>query len=117
MSQSFALDLKAARRKSGLTQHDCAHLLATQRSKISRIETGRHLPSAYDIACLSLIHGRTYDALCRTVFEDAARDLKGRLITLPDSPRSWLGRFNRTNTIANLEARLKRLTSGADAAV
>jgi len=110
MSNSFALDLKAARRKSGLTQHDCAHLLATQHSKISRIETGKHVPSAYDIACLSLIHGRTYDVLCRMVFENAAGDLKGRLITLPDSPRGWLGRFNRTNTVANLEARLEAVT-------
>lgn len=109
MSNCYALDLKAARRKSGLTQKDAAHLLATQHSKISRIEHGKHLPTAYDIALFSLIYGKSYDALCRTVFENAARDLKGRMVTLPTPPSSWVCRFNRTNTLDKLDARLKAL--------
>lgn len=109
MSHAFAHDLRVARRKSGLTQEDCAHLLATQRTKITRIEGGKALPTAYDIAALSLVYGKSYDALCRSIFENAARDLKGRLITLPTPPSSWVVRFNRTNTLDNLEVRLQAL--------
>ena len=107
MPNAFALDLRVRRRKSGLSQEDCAHLLATQHSKISRIENGQLVPNAIDIALLSLIHGKSYDVLCRSVFEQGAKDLRARLNTLPMPADSWMSRFNRTNTLANLEARLE----------
>ncbi len=109
----FAHDLKTARKKSGLTQKDCAHLLATQHTKIARVENGKFMPSAYDVALLSLIYGRSYDTLCRTVFDNAASDIRGRMVTLPTPPSSWVVRFNRTNTLDNLDARLKALIKEA----
>lgn len=113
MSNAFGADLNVARRKSGLTQSDCAHLLATHRNRIGTVERGTSLPTANDIALLSLIYGKSYDALCRTAFENAASDLRGRLITLPAPPASWVCRFNRTNTIDKLEARLQALREQA----
>ena len=109
MSKAFALDLKVARRKSGLTQSDTAHLLATQHSKISRIEHGKHLPTAHDIALLSLIYGKSYDVLCRTVFENAAHDLRGRMITLPTPPSSWV--CSKTCASAHTPSRTRRRAS------
>ncbi len=111
MSNAFALDLKVARRKSGLTQSDCAHLLGSHRSKFSHLELGKQPPTAVDIAMLSLIYGRTYDTLCRAVFEDAARELGERLVTLPMPRRNWLGHFNRANSLDNLSARIQALTA------
>lgn len=111
MSHAFAHDLKVARHKSGLTQSDCAHLLATQHSKISRIEGAKYLPTAYDIALLSFIYGKSYEALCQTVFENVASDLKGRVVTLPTPPSTWMCRFSRTNTLDTLDARLQAFTN------
>lgn len=109
MSTLYALDLKVARRKSGLMQSDCAHLLDTYRSRISELEHGKLDPTAYEIATLSLIYGRSYDGLCRSVFERAASDLFDRLNTITTPGNSWLCRFNRTNTLDTLQARLSTL--------
>ncbi|MEL6503582.1 MAG: helix-turn-helix domain-containing protein [Pseudomonadota bacterium] len=114
MSKHFALDLKVARRKSGLTQSDCAHLLNAHRTKIGHIERGRFDPSAKDIAYLSLIFGKSYDALCRSIFENAADQLSDRLATLPTPKTKWIARFNRTNTIDKLDARLSAITKRKD---
>jgi DNA-binding XRE family transcriptional regulator len=56
MYQDFLIDLKTARRRSGLTQADCGHLLGGSKSKISNLETGRKLPSMKEICGLSLIY-------------------------------------------------------------
>lgn len=110
MYDAFALDLKVARRKSGLTQQDVAHLLGSHRSKLSHLEKGSSLPTANDIAALSLIYSKSYDVMCRSVFESTALELKDRLPTLPTPNRHWLGRFNRTNTLNNLDAAIEHLT-------
>lgn len=110
MYNAFALDLKAARRKSGLTQQDVAHLLGSHRAKLSHLEKGTSEPTAADVAALSLIYGKSYDVICRSVFEATALELKDRLPTLPTPNRSWLGRFNRTNTLSKLDAAIEHLT-------
>ena len=114
MSNNFALDLKIARRKSGLTQSDCGHLLECDPSKISRLEKGEFLPSATDIALLSIIYGKSYDAFCPNVFETVAREISERMLTIPAPTGSWLGRFNRTNTLDNLDARLDRIIANTN---
>lgn len=75
------------------------------------------MPSAEDIAMYSLVYGKSYDALCRTVFEDSVERLSARLATLPTPPSSWVCRFNRTNTLDKLEARLHALSLGGHDAV
>ena len=106
MSHSFALDLKVARRKSGLTQQDCAHLLDVHKAKISLLEQGKTLPSVLEICTLSLLYGKSFESLFGSMLEDAHSILKDRLATLPDVSNRWLGRFIRGNTLNKLAARL-----------
>uniref|UniRef100_UPI0035323876 helix-turn-helix transcriptional regulator n=1 Tax=Pararhizobium sp. IMCC3301 TaxID=3067904 RepID=UPI0035323876 len=106
MNAQFALDLKVARRKSGLTQQDCAHLLDVNPSRISRLESGRSTPSVQEICTLSLIYGRSFESLFASMFERARKLVHQQLSSLPDCPKAWLGRFNRNHTLNSLPSRL-----------
>ena len=106
MSHAFALDLKVARRKSGLTQQDCAHLLDVHKAKISLLEQGKTLPSVLEICTLSLLYGKSFESLFGSLLEEAHSTLKDRLATLPMVSNRWLGRFTRQNTLNRLAARL-----------
>ena len=109
MSNPFALDLKVARRKSGLTQQDCAHLLDVNIAKISFMEQGKTLPSVPEIWTLSLLYGKSFESLFGSMFEEANNALKDRLATSPAVSNRWLGRFIRQNTLNKLAARLDTL--------
>ncbi|MEO9614414.1 MAG: helix-turn-helix transcriptional regulator [Nitratireductor sp.] len=106
MKNQFALDLTVARRKSGLTQADCAHLLGTSRSRVSQLESGKAVSSIRDICTLSLIYGRPFESLFGAVMERVTREIRDRLSNLPVAPKNWLGRFKRNNTLGRLAARL-----------
>lgn len=43
--QSFARLMRDARKEANLTQEELAHLTGTQKSNISRLESGRYNPS------------------------------------------------------------------------
>ena len=102
MYQEFAMDLKVARRKSGLTQIDCAHLLGIHDTLLSQMENGRRMPTVKEICSLSLIYGRSFESLFSGVFQDVRIDLKERLLTIPKAPKAWIGSLNRQNTIDRL---------------
>ena len=106
MTTEFALDLRAARRKAGLTQRDVAHLLAAHQSTVSDLERGRLLPTLVQIVTLSLIYGRSFESLFAEVMRDARQALRKRLRTLPKEARTYAGTFNRESTIARLRDRL-----------
>lgn len=106
MHEAFAHDLRVARRKSGLSQRDCGHLLANTQQRISQLETGRDLPTISEICCLSLIYGRSFESLFSSVFSEARKQLSEQLATIPRSKKSWIERFNRHNTLSRLAARL-----------
>ena len=106
MTNEFALDLRVARRKAGLTQEDCAHLLDVKPSRMSLLERGKAMPSVQEICTLSLVYGRSFESFFGTIFLEAHAGLKRRLATLPDCPKGWLGRFNRQNTLSRLADRL-----------
>lgn len=106
MINEFTLDLKTARRKSGLTQIDCAHLLDIHPTLVSQMENGKRLPSVREICTLSLIYGKSFESLFAGIFKDARNDLRERLTTIPDAPRSWLGSHNRQHTLNSLAERL-----------
>lgn len=110
MFKDFALDLRVARRKSGLSQADCAHLLGVHTPRISRLESGKALPSLPQISRLSIIYGRTFERLFSAIVADARRDLRERLASMPEAPRKWLPRFNRDNTLRALSDRLNDVT-------
>jgi transcriptional regulator with XRE-family HTH domain len=70
MIQEFTLDLRAARRNSGLRQVDCAHLMGVNKTKISNLENGRQRPSVRDICTLSMIYGRSFESLFAGIFDE-----------------------------------------------
>ena len=106
MFSSFAHDLKTARRRSGLSQADCGHLLGVPKRRISAFETGKVLPSVSEICALSLVFGRSFESLFRSVFRDVQGDLAVRLETLPRRAGGWLGRLNRRHSLNALAERL-----------
>jgi len=106
MKNEFALDLKTARRKSGLTQEDCAYLMDCHPTKLTRLEGGKTLPDLKDICMLGLIFGRSFESLFAYVLKGCRKELSTRLESLPDCPQSWMGRRNRNETLNRLAADL-----------
>lgn len=106
MFNEFTLDLKVARRRSGLTQIDCAHLLNIHPSLVSQIENGKRMPTIREICTLSLVYRRSFESLFAGIFADARDDLRERLTTIPDAPKHWLGRNNRQHTLNTLAEHL-----------
>lgn len=107
MHQAFAHDLRIARKKSGLAQRDCAHLLGITQQRVSALETGSTLPTIDEICGLSLIFRRNFSSLFSDAFARARRLQRLQLSTLPNDKRGWLARFNRTNTLSRLADRLE----------
>ena len=107
MIQEFSLDLRAARRNSGLRQVDCAHLMGVHKTKISNFENGRQRPTIKDICMLSMIYGRSFESLFAGIFDEVRSELSANLPSLPE-PKPHYGRqLNRQRTLKSLEARLR----------
>ena len=111
MINDFALELRVARRKAGLSQADCAHLLGVHPSRISLLESGKAVPSIAQICRFSLMYGRSFESLFSCILKEARLELKKRLRTMPEAPVRWLGRFNRENTLRALGHRLISLSN------
>ncbi len=112
MRNNFALDLKVARRQSGLSQEDVAHLLGADRSRVSKIERGRYQPSVEEIASLCLVYGKALTELCRSSGPVVEATLARRLATLPHRPTTSRGLKNRLETLNDLAARLEASAIG-----
>jgi transcriptional regulator with XRE-family HTH domain len=106
MSTEFALDLRLARRKSGLTQRDTAHLLGVQSSRLSDLELGKKLPTLPEIITLSLIYGRSFESLFSALMTNARAAIKQRVTGLPEDSRTYVGTMNRAYSLERLEDRL-----------
>ncbi len=106
MSTQFALDLRLARRKAGLTQRDAAHLLALDPAKLSQLERGKRLPTLAEIITLSLIFGRSFESLFGTVMADVRQAIQRRLPHMPKNTRNCVTTVNRDKTLQKLERRL-----------
>jgi len=106
MFEEFILDLKVARKKSGLTQGDCGHLLGGSNHKISQVERGERPPTIEEICALSLIYGRNFESLFGEVFAQVRDNLAKNMETLPEPATQHPGGFNRTNTLEALAQRL-----------
>ncbi len=107
MLKEFALDLKVARRKSGLSQSDCAHLLDVDRTKISRLERGDTPPTVREFCTLSLVHGKSFESLFGKIFQEVRDALKERLTSIPAQAGKRISQFNRTNTLNRIGAQLE----------
>ena len=95
----FALDLKAARRQSGLTQEDCAHLMGCNAAKLTRLERGERLPGIQEMVFLGLIFGRTFENLFAGLLKDCRDVLSKNLETLPEGPKRWSFGSNRQKSL------------------
>ncbi len=107
MIQEFALDLRAARRNSGLRQVDCAHLMGVSKNKISSLECGLSRPTVHDICTLSMIYGRSFESLFSGIFSEVRQELAERLLDVPDVGPRHKRRHNRNKTFQNLRERLE----------
>ncbi|WP_346899003.1 helix-turn-helix domain-containing protein [uncultured Roseibium sp.] len=107
MHQSFAHDFKVMRKKSGLSQKDCAHLLGVDQSRISHLESGERAPSLRQICQLSLIFGKAPESLLADAFAQARTTVSRRLSTLPRGSRRFCRLINRQRTLEALAARLE----------
>lgn len=106
MSTQFALDLRLARKKAGLTQRDAAHLLALDAARFSQLERGKRLPTLVEICTLSLIFGRSFESLFSTILESARTKLRDRLTWMPKNTRRSIATANRDVSLKGLDRRL-----------
>lgn len=106
MSTEFALDLRLARRKSGFTQRDVAHLLGAQHTLVSELERGGRLPTLEQIVTLSLIYGRSFESFFAERMKAARDKLRSRILHMPEGVRNYVETFNRDASIERLARRL-----------
>lgn len=106
MKQNFARDLKAARRRYGLSQADCAHLLKVNQSRISKLEAGTCRPTTFEICALCIVYDETPAQLCRSATAEAIGILRKRISTVPDCTPRWRNRKQRIDTLNDLMHRL-----------
>lgn len=106
MSTEFALDLRLARRKSGLTLRDTAHLLNVHPTTLSALEHGKRLPSVEQVCQLALIYGRSFQSFFNEVTNAAKEKLRSQLPSLAESGKRWLGKVQREKSLTRLSSRL-----------
>ncbi|WP_172299998.1 helix-turn-helix transcriptional regulator [Pseudoruegeria sp. HB172150] len=115
MFKSFNADLRLIRKRSGLTQADCGHLIGGKLHQISMIERGRRAPTIEEICALSILYGRSFEDLYAEAFEKTRRNIAVHLETLPEAPRDWPRGHIRSRTLERLAERLaeeSNLTDG-----
>jgi len=110
MKNDFALDLKTARKRSGLTQEDCAYLMGCDATKLTRLERGNTLPGLRDVLMLGLIYGRTFESLFAHILRECRMGLASTLESLPEGPPNWAGRARRQHSLNRLAADLADYT-------
>lgn len=106
MITEFALDLRHARRKSGLSQAEIAHLVDINQATYSRFENGSLTPSVEQLCILALIYGRSFTSYFERITAAQKPGLKQRLETLPPKDRPSVRIFNRARTLDKLRQRL-----------
>lgn len=109
MIYEYALDLKVARRKSGLSQEDCAHLLGVDQPRFSKMEAGKSTPSIYELSILCLVFDTPPSAIHDQIVGSLALVVGERLASLPDCPSDWPAHLNRQHTVDVLAQRLAGL--------
>lgn len=106
MFDEFIFDLKVARKRSGLTQVDCGHLLGASDNVISQLERGQRPPTLRELCALSLIYGRSFDSLYADLLREVRDDLMEQLGSMPNAPKDWPAGQVRQRTLERLAQRL-----------
>ena len=103
MGNKLAVDMKVARRRSGLSQHDVAALLSVDRTLISKFERGHRNPSGEQVALLSMIYEKTVPELYLGSRPELVTLLNNHIQIIETNGDQSL----RTRTIESLRAKLK----------
>ncbi len=106
MHHQFSLDLRSARRKAGLTQADCGHLLGGSARIVRQLEDGQRAPTLTEICALSLIFGRSFESYFGEIMPALREALSEHLSTLPHPKEKHASTFNRSATLEKLAERL-----------
>ena len=106
MDTNYALELKVARRRSGLSQKDVAHLLGISRVRVSKLECGIAKPSPDELTTFSLIYCQSFLTLSGAVMPIIMKTLKERLETFPNRDGYAAGTSPKANTLNGLTRRL-----------
>ncbi|WP_323771751.1 helix-turn-helix transcriptional regulator [Antarctobacter sp.] len=106
MFEEFICDLKVARKRAGLTQSDCGHLVGVSHDAISQIERGQRMPTIRELCALSLIYGRSFESLYVEVLREVREDLRDKLASMPTEPKDWPAAARRQQTVERLARRL-----------
>lgn len=109
MVYQFGLDLKVARRRSALTQADCAHLLGVDQPRISKLEAGTATPSVVELSILCLIFNRPIGNVSQEVIISLGQSLQERLASMPPCPETWHDRQHRLRTLGIIAQKLEAL--------
>jgi transcriptional regulator with XRE-family HTH domain len=115
MQQTFGADLRAARKRCGLSQEDCAHLLGIEQSQISKLEAGKAEPTLEELTLFYLVFGAWSLPLWSGLLRDLVTTLRERLVTLPEAEPSWPQKAARKTTLDVLAQRLYGLDENDDA--
>ena len=107
MISDLALTLKAARRQSGFSQSDVAHLLGVHKSILTPIEKGRRLPSVRQLCELSIVYNTPPSELLGEALVDSSAAIAVRLETLP---KRRIVRSTDRNRQSSLDALAERLS-------
>ena len=109
MITEFSLDLRLARRSSGLSKKAVAYLLTIYQSTYSEFERGAKVPSLEQICQLALIYGRSFQSYFGRITSGVKPPLAKRLEKLPKTKSPRLRIFNRGISISRMRNRLKPL--------
>lgn len=100
------MDLRLARKRSGLSQRDVASLMAIDQSTYSAFERGRNVPNLEQICTLSLVFDRSFLSLFEVMIAEVSPRLLERLSALPRPKRKGPRLEVRERHLARLERSL-----------
>lgn len=79
------MDLRLARKRSGLSQRDVARLMEIDQTTYSAFERGRTAPDLEQICMLSLVFERSFLSLFELMIEEVSPRLLERVSALPQA--------------------------------
>ena len=106
MKTNYALELKVARRRSGLSQQDVAHLLDISRVRVSKLECRIAVPTPDELTTFALIYSSSFLTLGGVVMPVLFRGLRDRLNTFPNFDNYASGTSRKATTLQTLTKRL-----------
>ena len=106
MFTQLALDLRLARKLTGLTQVDCATMMGISRKHWRRLETGKREPTFKELLILTTIFNRTFENHVIEKLSEARATVRAGLPLLPHAVREQVDFAKRRQTLDRIEEAL-----------